>query len=190
MQTKFLAAAVTSGWDRNLLSIVSLPGHHMPGTPAQWGAPLTNRIGLPVRRASAKPRVKVAYHWIGASAFGVRAGNASVLRSGTVPPPMRATGGGGGPPRPLPGPPGPPCRPPPGPPGPPGLPRLVFASSVFCWSGVRTSLTAAPSAILRICSSVSFSCANAVGTKFSLLSASIVFTSLSSFSFWADVSPR
>lgn len=44
--------------------MVTLPGHHMPDTPAQCGAALTNRIGLPVRLASSSPRLKVANHWI------------------------------------------------------------------------------------------------------------------------------
>ena len=44
--------------------MVTLPGHHIPETPAQCGAALTNRMGLPVRFASARPRSRVANHWI------------------------------------------------------------------------------------------------------------------------------
>jgi hypothetical protein len=49
--------------------MVTFPGHHIPGTPAQWGAALANKIGLPVRRASAKPRSSVANHWMAGGDF-------------------------------------------------------------------------------------------------------------------------
>ena len=64
MHTKSFDAAITSSFSSQPLSIFTLPGHHMPLTPAQCGAPLRKRIGLPVRLASASPRSSVANHWM------------------------------------------------------------------------------------------------------------------------------
>ena len=64
MHTKSRDAATTSSLSSQPLSILTLPGHHIPATPAQCGAPETSMIGLPVRLASASPRSRVAYHWM------------------------------------------------------------------------------------------------------------------------------
>ena len=54
-----------------------LPGHHMPGTPRHCAAAVMNRIGFPVRFASAKPSVKTPYHAMPGTTF---------LLLGTLPP--------------------------------------------------------------------------------------------------------
>src|SRR5690349_8280695 len=64
MQTKRREALITGVRDRKLLSIDCLPGHQVPGTPPQLGAAERNRIGLPVRRASASPSFRRVNHWI------------------------------------------------------------------------------------------------------------------------------
>ena len=52
---------MSSAPDRKLLSMFCLPGHHMPGTPLHCAAEVINRIGLPVRFASARPSFNTPY---------------------------------------------------------------------------------------------------------------------------------
>src|SRR5260221_14572795 len=108
---------MTWGWDRKLLSMSCLPGHQMPDTPPQLGAAATNKIGLPVRVASARPVSQVANHGMPAAfAWGTSSagffGFLGGLSFG-----LNAPGGfpsgppGRGPPSPPGGPPGPPGGP-------------------------------------------------------------------------------
>ena len=56
---KFREARMTAGLDRKLPSIRCLPGHQSPEMLRQWGAAEINRMGRPVRLASARPCFQV-----------------------------------------------------------------------------------------------------------------------------------
>jgi hypothetical protein len=63
-QTNFREAVTTAGSERNVLFVSWKPGHHIPGTPPQRGAPEWRRIGSSRRLASASPCSQVPYQAI------------------------------------------------------------------------------------------------------------------------------